>query len=84
MDSLFEKFKTLEELDYIYDEEQKTHLIVMNKQDNKATVPWLKKFLSILDKAESTSGPDCLITVATGPKIYHTGFDLDEWVKDPI
>ncbi|CDW77360.1 enoyl-hydratase [Stylonychia lemnae] len=84
MDTTFEKFKSLEELDHHYDEEQKIHYIVMNKQDNKATVPWLKKFISLIDKVEDTKGPDCLVTVATGPKIYHTGFDLDEWVQNPI
>ncbi len=53
------------------------HYVIMNQPDNKFSIPWIEEFNSILDKIESTKGPGALVTVATGPKIFHTGFDLD-------
>ena len=60
------------------------HFIVMNSPDNKFSIPWLKDFNTILDKIEATKGPGALVTIGTGPKIFHTGFDLDQWKSNPL
>ncbi len=60
------------------------HYIVMNQADNKFTIPWLKDFNALLDKVEETKGPGALVTIATGPKIFHTGFDLELWKSNQL
>ena len=55
------------------------HYIIMNEADNKFSIPWISDFHRLLDKIEATKGPGALVTIATGPKIFHTGFDLDQW-----
>ena len=51
----------------------------MNQPDNKFSIPWINEFNNLLDKVEATKGPGALVTIATGPKIFHTGFDLEQW-----
>ncbi len=58
------------------------HYLIMNQADNKFSIPWLNDFNALLDKIEQTKGPGALVTIATGPKIFHTGFDLDLWRKN--
>ena len=55
------------------------HFLIMNQPDNKFSIPWIEEFHALLDKVEATKGPAALVTIATGPKIFHTGFDLDLW-----
>ena len=58
------------------------HYLIMNQADNKFSIPWINDFNALLDRVEETKGPGSLVTVATGPKIFHTGFDLDQWKKN--
>lgn len=60
------------------------HYLIMNQPDNKFSIPWLNDFNSLLDKVEQTKGPGALVTIATGPKIFHTGFDLELWKSNQI
>jgi Delta3-Delta2-enoyl-CoA isomerase len=74
--------KTDKHLDLITHED--IHYLVMNQQDNKFSIPWMKDFNALLDKVEATKGPGALVTIATGPKIFHTGFDLDQWKTNQL
>ena len=44
----------------------------------------MHKCFELLESVENEQGPGVLVTVATGPKIFHTGFDLDKWKNDII
>jgi enoyl-CoA hydratase/carnithine racemase len=58
--------------------------LVMNQTDNKFSIDWINNCNRLLDEVEAEKGPGCLITVATGPKVFHTGFDLEKWKKDRL
>lgn len=36
-----------------------------------------------LDEVEATKGAAVLVTVASGPKVFSSGFDLKYWGKNP-
>jgi len=38
---------------------------------------------AILDEVESSVGPSVMVTVASGPKVFSSGFDLKFWAKNP-
>ena len=76
-------FKTEKALDLKFDGEN-IYYLIMNNHDNKATIPWIKEVNNLLDQVEKTTGPGCLVTVSNGPKVYHTGFDLDKWKSDHL
>lgn len=45
--------------------------------ENRFNPAWMGSVVSCLDEVEATSGPRALVTVATGPKIWSNGLDLD-------
>lgn len=75
-------FKTSKELDLIRDGD--INYLVMNEKDNRFTLDWFEKANDILDQVEGKPGPGVLVTVGTGPKIFHTGFNLENWKNDPL
>ena len=77
-----EILKTDKHLDHKQDGD--LHYVIMNQADNKFSIGWLKDFNTILDKIEATKGPGALVTIATGPKIFHTGFDLEMWKSNHL
>ena len=75
-------FKTDKDLDLIKDGD--VNYFVMNATDNKFTLDWLARANDILDRIEKGNEPGVMVTVGTGPKIFHTGFDLDLWNNDKL
>ena len=44
---------------------------------------FISKINSKLDELEATDGEAVLVTVATGSKVFSSGFDLKYWAKNP-
>ena len=38
----------------------------------------------LLDQVEKTEGPRILVTIGTGPKIFHSGFNFELWKQNPL
>lgn len=57
--------------------------IVLKREDNTITIPFMEEFLRILDAIESQEGPGVLVTIGTGSRIFSTGFDMKTWIKEP-
>ena len=83
LEEVFAKVRAQEDpvLGYVYD--APIHYIVLNNNDNTVTMPWITKFIAIIDKIEATTGPGCVVTIGTG-KHFSTGFDINAWVADPF
>ena len=57
--------------------------LVLNNGNNMFNDVSIKKWHKMLDRIESTKGPAVLVTIATGDRIFSTGFDLQYWAKEP-
>ena len=66
--------------DILYINDGPIHYIVLTRDDNKLSLPFIDQYIAILDQIEATKGPSCLITIGTGPKIFSSGFDLHYWL----
>ena len=55
------------------------HYIVLKGSEFTFDLQKIAKFDALLDKVENSEGPGVLVTVATSPRIYSTGFDLKFW-----
>ena len=53
----------------------------MTRKDNTLNLERVKKYLSIMDKIEATTGPGVLVTIGTGNRHFSTGFDLPTWAN---
>lgn len=65
---------------YVFDDP--IHYIVLNEDDNKLTMPWIAKYIAILDKIEATEGSGAVVTIGTG-RHFSTGFDMMAWISMP-
>lgn len=44
----------------------------------------MQRIYELLDEVEKAEGPRILVTIGTGPKIFHSGFSLDLWKQNPM
>ena len=51
---------------------------------NMISLDFLDKINAKLDEVEKSTGPAVLVTVASGPKVFCSGFDLKFWAKNPV
>ena len=58
--------------------------LVLNdpNKDNTIDNEKIDKLNKYLDEVESSKGPAVLVTVATGSRMFSTGFDLQFWAAD--
>ncbi len=77
-----DKLSTSKDLELIKDGD--IYYLLMGQEDNNYNLEWGKKFNTCLDEAENSIGPGCLVTVGTGPKVFHSGLDLDTLKKNPL
>ena len=52
-------------------------ILDLGTDENRFNPSWMSTVLGLLDEVEATPGPRALVTVATGPKIWSNGLDLD-------
>lgn len=52
-------------------------ILDLGVDENRFNPSWMASVVGLLDEVEATPGPRALVTVATGPKIWSNGLDLD-------
>ena len=57
-------------------QDEEIFYIVMNNGNNMFNEESINKWHKCLDLIEATKGPAVLVTIATGDRVFSTGFDL--------
>ena len=57
--------------------ESEVFILDLGSDENRFNPPWMAAVLDLLSEVEAASGPRALVTVASGPKIWSNGLDLD-------
>ena len=53
--------------------------MVLNTKMNMIDMNFIAKMNQVLDEVEASEGPAVLVTVASGPKVFSSGFNLKFW-----
>ena len=65
---------------YVFD--SPIHYIVLKRDDNKFTIPFIKEFIAVLDEIEATKGAGVVVTIGVGDRHFSTGYDMQSWLED--
>ena len=65
---------------YVFDDP--IHYIVLNDNDNTFDLEKIEQLIEAYDKAEKSTGPGVVVTVATSQKYFCTGFNLNWWAQN--
>ena len=57
--------------------------LVLNSKMNMINLEFCKRINQKLDEVEASEGPAVMVTIASGPKVFSSGFDLKFWAKNP-
>ena len=57
--------------------------LVLNTKMNMLNLDFIERINQKLDEVEASKGEAVLVTVASGPKVFSSGFDLKFWAKNP-
>ena len=57
--------------------------MVLNTKLNMIDMNFIIKMNQILDEIENSEGPAVLVTVASGPSVFCSGFNLKFWAANP-
>ena len=66
---------------YVFD--APIHYVVLKRDDNKLTIPFMTEYMRVLDEIEATTGPGVVVTIGVGDRHFSTGFDMQKWVDEP-
>ena len=53
--------------------------MVLNRPMNMIDFEFMEKVNDVLKQVSETKGPGVLVTVASGPKVFCSGFNLKVW-----
>jgi enoyl-CoA hydratase/carnithine racemase len=59
------------------------YYLVLNTKMNMLNLDFIARIDKKLDEVENSKGEAVLVTVASGPKVFSSGFDLKFWAKNP-
>ena len=57
--------------------------MVLNTKLNMIDMDFIAKMNQVLDEVEASEGPAVLVTVASGPTVFCSGFNLKFWAANP-
>ena len=66
---------------YVFDDP--IHYVVLTKEDNTFTIPFLNKYIEVIDQIEATTGPGVVVCIGTGSKHFSTGMDIPTYITNP-
>ena len=52
------------EIAYVFD--NPIHYIILNREDNTVHLPFIRRYIKVLDQIEATQGPGVVITIGSG------------------
>ena len=80
---MFDKVNAQEDptVGYVFD--APIHYVVLNEDDNAINLEKLEKIIKAYEKAEQSTGPGVLVTIATDEKFFSSGMDLNYWMENP-
>ena len=57
--------------------------MVLNTKLNMIDMNFINRMNQVLDEIESSDGPGVLVTIASGPTVFCSGFNLKFWAENP-